>query len=91
MNSMLTIRILKKTEMNKKRTLRKLKKEVSQIIRMEPQNKEELNKKINTEIIVAFTQMTLTLHHHPLFKKDMGVMAEPAKRTKMKILKSLKK
>lgn len=91
MNSMLTIRILKKTEMNKKRTLRKLKKEVSQIIRMEPQNKEELNKKINTEIIVAFTPMTLTLHHHPLFKKDKGVKAEPAKRTKMKILKSLKK
>jgi hypothetical protein len=66
--------------------------EASQITRLDSQKtKEELNKKINTEIIVVFIPMKLTCHHLLLMGKDQLVKVEPARRTKMRIHKSLKK
>tara|TARA_B110000285_G_C15083340_1_gene594751 strand:+ start:957 stop:1442 length:486 start_codon:yes stop_codon:yes gene_type:complete len=93
---MLTIRILKiratsKKILYQKKTLRKLRMEVSLISRLDSQkSKEELNKKINKETTEVFIPTKLTCHHQLEFKTDQ-LKAEPAKRTKMKTLKSSKR
>ena len=93
---MLTIRILKiratsKKILYQKKTLRKLRMEVSLITRLDSQkSKQELNKKINKEITEVFIPTKLTCRHNLQFKTDQ-VKVEPAKRTKMKTHKSSKR
>ena len=91
---MLTIRILRSSATSKRtrcptRTSRKLRMKVSQIIRLDSQkSKEELNKKINTEITEAFIQTKSTCPRH--MNSDQ-LKEEPAKRTKMRTLRNSRK
>ena len=53
-------------------------------------SKEELNKKINTEITEAFIQTRSTCPRHTQFKNDQ-LKEEPAKRTKTRTLRNSRK
>jgi hypothetical protein len=65
---------------------------VSQIIRSDSQKtKEQLNKKINTEITEGFTPTKLTCPHNLQSKSVQLVRVESVRRTKTRIHRSSKK